>query len=40
MDIPILCKKQITEILIPRNGTNVDERNETSYEFVKAYIFI
>ena len=36
MDIPIFCKNKITEILIPRNGTNVDERNETSYDFVKA----
>lgn len=35
MDIPILCKKQNIQILIPRNGTNVEERNETSYDFVK-----
>ena len=36
MVIPNACKNQISEILIPRNGTNVDERNETSYEFVKT----
>lgn len=36
MDIPILCKKQNTTILIPRNGTNVDKRNETSYDFIAA----
>jgi hypothetical protein len=30
------CKNQNPTILVPRNGTNVDKRNETSYEFVKA----
>jgi hypothetical protein len=34
--IPKNCTNIISLILIPRNGTNVYERNETSYEFVKA----
>ena len=36
MIIPNSCKNQNTQILIPKNGTDVDKRNETSYEFMKA----